>query len=202
MRNSAKRNVGYLVERARHSIKERAFAETWIKWNTPDYTNIDLVQRLFMRKEEGKPPRLILSTRERFIIATVIQWLGTNHGFSFINRVLEFCGYEIIENRNNQKKYYDPFSESRDASVWYNLNNDIFLNSRPLKSKIVHRITKRKHLLRFIKNGFGSKVCIRCGARVLRHPPPTYPPKDINSKECYPPINKNFRVKKIKRLNN
>jgi len=38
-----------------------------------------------------------LSEREQRIIATIIQWLGTNVGFSFLNRCLRRANYTINE---------------------------------------------------------------------------------------------------------
>jgi hypothetical protein len=37
-----------------------------------------------------------LTLREQKIIATIIQWLGTNVGFSFLTECLDKCGYHIV----------------------------------------------------------------------------------------------------------
>jgi len=37
--------------------------------------------------------------RDRTVAATVIQWLGSAVGLSFLREALERCGYEIIQKR-------------------------------------------------------------------------------------------------------
>jgi hypothetical protein len=40
-----------------------------------------------------------ITARERFIVATVIQWLGSNVGFCFLREVLKSCGYDIVKHK-------------------------------------------------------------------------------------------------------
>lgn len=195
MRNSIKKlNVGWLIERARFNIKERAFAEKWIELNRPDYRGVDLVQRLFLRSEEKRPPRAILTARERWLIATVIQWLGTNVGFAFLEDVLKLIGYRLtpIDRPLNRAAYYLPFEDRQESSAWYNLT--AASNGREeIPSRLVRRPPKRKHLLRYFPKGFGKKVCVRCGFVTSGYGGKIEP-------DCKPPIlpAKVTRIKKLK----
>ena len=41
--------------------------------------------------------KLEITYKERFICATIIQWLGSNIGMSFLERVLAREGYKIVK---------------------------------------------------------------------------------------------------------
>ena len=45
-----------------------------------------------------------LTEREQRIIATIVQWLGTNVGFSFIVRCLQKAGYAVTDIREPESK--------------------------------------------------------------------------------------------------
>ncbi|MBE3087156.1 MAG: hypothetical protein IMZ64_13165 [Bacteroidetes bacterium] len=49
-----------------------------------------------------------LTEREQRIIATIIQWLGTNVGFSFLRRCFQRAGYMIKEVPNPSSKPVKP----------------------------------------------------------------------------------------------
>ena len=40
-----------------------------------------------------------INERDRMIVATVIQWLGSNVGFSFLHETLKDFGYIIVEKK-------------------------------------------------------------------------------------------------------
>lgn len=98
------RHVGYRVERCRFGLLERIFCEEWQKECRPARGlnfGFGLLQDLFI-DNGGKPGRLsglrfilIPSQREAYIVATVVQWLGTNVGFSFLLRCLQKAGLTI-----------------------------------------------------------------------------------------------------------
>jgi hypothetical protein len=88
-----------LKEPLRYSLRERAFVETWIEENTRvPWVNYGtalleamLVPREIIDKQkdhffDGTPVHE-LTQREAEIAATVIQWLGTNNGQSFLWKV-------------------------------------------------------------------------------------------------------------------
>lgn len=171
MRNSIKKgiNVGWLIERCRFCIRERAFSEKWMELNKqyPSWRD-DILQQIFNRSSDTfrvQRARLRVTARERFIVATVIQWLGTNVGFAWLQDVLELIGYKIVPNDEERKRYYyHPFQDVRDASAWNNINaknnrNDV----ETIAPRIVKLQTKRKHLIHTFRNGRYLQICIRCG---------------------------------------
>lgn len=81
--------------------KEKVFADHWEEENRRlPYVNYGqgILQDLFM-----KPGSLrhypyathVINCRERMIVATVIQWLGSNCGFGWLIDVLKECGWEL-----------------------------------------------------------------------------------------------------------
>ena len=40
---------------------------------------------------------LVITKRDRLIVATVIQWLGTNVGFCWLRETLKIAGYKITK---------------------------------------------------------------------------------------------------------
>lgn len=96
-------NIGHRVERIKYNDLEKAFHETWLKWNEPrvgvNYGNGTL-QDLFIEKGERPFSRkwiADISNRERWIVATVIQWLGTNVGMAFLHEALGAAGMYIVQ---------------------------------------------------------------------------------------------------------
>lgn len=115
------RNRGLCWERAKSPSLgdelnfEARFQETWDAYNREkpavDFGN-GMAQDLFIVPKQSadcfdgpNQDRSILGNnvlvyelteREHRIIATIIQWLGTNVGFSFLRLCLERCGYEIV----------------------------------------------------------------------------------------------------------
>jgi len=89
------------VKRVLYNPLEMLFARKWAEENRRcKYMNYGygILQDLFMERKglhSFASPVKIISNRERMIVATVIQWLGTNCGFSFLSEVLREYGYEI-----------------------------------------------------------------------------------------------------------
>lgn len=96
---------GWLYERTEHNPREKAFADEWEKENIPTpglNHGFGLLQDLFI---DGRPfdldilgkRRLVhrITKAERFVTATVIQWLGSNCGMSFLEEALKKCGYRV-----------------------------------------------------------------------------------------------------------
>lgn len=94
-------NVGNKYTRTQHNEREKAFYEEWMKWNEPlagVNNGNGILQDLFIKTGPGmfgKEWILEVSHRERMIVATIIQWLGTNVGFSFLQQALARCGYTV-----------------------------------------------------------------------------------------------------------
>lgn len=97
-------NIGIRPERLKHNIREKAFHDHWLKYNKPDgYTNQGLgtLQNLFINSSfDGMNRKQIedINNRDRMIVATVIQWLGSNCGMCFLEEVLDkFHGKIVID---------------------------------------------------------------------------------------------------------
>jgi hypothetical protein len=96
-------NVGYKVERIKESPIEKAFHETWLKWNEPKAgvnSGNGILQDLFIERGLNMWDRkwiAEISPRERWIVATIIQWLGTNVGMSFLHEVFREVNMHIAQ---------------------------------------------------------------------------------------------------------
>ena len=102
-------NKGFRYERINHvnpfdetdTNKEKVFINRWQKENKKRPGNNygrGILQDLFTdRKGVMAVPIFLLKIKpiHRFIAATVIQWLGTNCGFSFLIECLKDCGYTL-----------------------------------------------------------------------------------------------------------
>lgn len=96
-------NIGAFSERVNHNDRELAFQQQWIKENRMERginMGNGILQDLFTfqrQRSNLKDIELEISKRERMIVATVIQWLGTNCGWSFLELSLKKCGYKITK---------------------------------------------------------------------------------------------------------
>ena len=79
--------------------RERAFAIAWRKTNKRiGFLNhgYGTLENLFISHEKWFVKyNIIIKSRDRFIAATIIQWLGTNVGFCWLQEVLKTLGYKI-----------------------------------------------------------------------------------------------------------
>lgn len=99
-----KQNVGINLNRLEHNDREKAFHDQWLKENDPllyiNYGN-GILQDLFLRSERiglGADTCIHkINQRDREIVATVIQWLGSNIGMCFLEESLKRCGYKITQ---------------------------------------------------------------------------------------------------------
>lgn len=94
-KNAGQKNRGYLYERTKTNDLEKSFADKWEE----DNKNYAILQKLFY-----EPGGLgfgftssvhDVSASERYVAATVVQWLGTNCGFAFLQAALRRCGYYV-----------------------------------------------------------------------------------------------------------
>lgn len=198
MRSSTKKglNVGWLIERTRYCIRERAFAEKWIAENKRHQNygkhSDDLIQKLFNRSSEIFPTqraKLRVTARERFIVATVIQWLGTNIGFAWLTEVLDLIGYKIVPKDEERKRYYyHPFKDERDASAWNNIaSKSVVGRLEKLPPHVVRSVPIRRHFLVGYSGEYGQ-ICIRCGFKP--HP---------YDKRCEPECFANFQTTLVRK---
>lgn len=95
-------NRGFKYERTKweRGDLEKAFADHWEDENeVRAWLNQGhgLLQNLFFDGEHFPRCTHVVTPSERYVAATVIQWLGTNCGFAFLQECLRECGYYITE---------------------------------------------------------------------------------------------------------
>lgn len=94
-------NKGYLFKRTEHNPREMAFYEQWQKENEPragmNHGN-GILQDLFIEKDGPFSMKWVIeiNNRDRFIAATVIQWLGSNVGMGFLYEALKRFNASIV----------------------------------------------------------------------------------------------------------
>ena len=74
--------------RRNQNAREKAFFDQWLYEQESS-----LLTNLFQGSGLGD----LVSHREATIAATLIQWLGTNVGFCFLESALKRCGYKIVK---------------------------------------------------------------------------------------------------------
>jgi len=99
-------NVGYRAGRIKSNEREKAFHDQWMEENEPNPVincGHGILQDLFIEGENTFSPASngkfieIITHRDRMIVATIVQWLGSNVGWSFLYSALERCGYTITK---------------------------------------------------------------------------------------------------------
>ncbi len=105
-------NEGYFPDRLEHNEREKAFHDQWKKENATG-AGINhghgILQDLFFKIEGNRiMSKTILleeiNKRDRKIVATVIQWLGSNCGISFLHEALRNCGYRLVYDKELHEK--------------------------------------------------------------------------------------------------
>lgn len=89
------------------NVREDMFGRLWEHENVArrgiSYGYGILQDLMFERRGLGGGPfdnakcRAIIRNREAAIVATVVQWLGTNVGWCFLERALAMCGKRIVD---------------------------------------------------------------------------------------------------------
>ncbi len=100
-----KANIGINTNRLQHNEREQAFHDQWLQENAP-VTGVNnghgILQDLFISRGENMFGRKVIeeiNNRDRMIVATVIQWLGSNIGICFLNEALSRFGAKITETK-------------------------------------------------------------------------------------------------------
>jgi hypothetical protein len=99
---------GYFTSRLEFSKLETAFAERW-KYENSQTAGINYglgrLQDLMITSPfsdicsliKRKTVHHVITPDEARVVATIIQWLGTNVGMSFLDEVFRSCGKRIVE---------------------------------------------------------------------------------------------------------
>lgn len=100
-------NIGYRSERCEHNEAEKVFQEHWQKENIPlSWLNFGygVLQDLFIETKGPFQNKMIveINKRDRMIVATVIQWFGSNCGWCFLEEVFKKLGYRITKIEKNK----------------------------------------------------------------------------------------------------
>lgn len=111
------RDRGAFYERTKYERGglEKAFADHWEDENEARAwlnQGHGLLQNLFF-DHKGCCIHVV-NKQERFVAATVIQWLGTNCGFSFLQEVLRDCGLHITKIPK-----IEPLAEEPPKKRWF-----------------------------------------------------------------------------------
>lgn len=97
-------NEGFRVDRIKDNPREKAFHDVWMHKNYPNpHTNDGqgILQGLFIENKgeifalPGGRVVERINNRDRMIVATIIQWLGSNVGMGFLHEVLHIFGAHI-----------------------------------------------------------------------------------------------------------
>ena len=96
------KNRGWRYSRVEHNPREKAFADAWEKENDTDRNVIygnGILQDLFIQEDDRMNRNCIrrISDADRMVVATIVQWLGSNVGWSFLQGALNDCGFEIVK---------------------------------------------------------------------------------------------------------
>ncbi len=97
--------MGINPSRLKHNEREQAFHDQWQQENAP-VAGINnghgILQDLFINRGESFASRRVveeINNRDRMIVATVIQWLGSNCGMCFLNEALARFNSHIVEKK-------------------------------------------------------------------------------------------------------
>jgi len=98
-----KKNRGLFYDRTKGNLgeREKAFASHWEEENKKNpmlNSGQGILQNKFIIGEPYNYKRILnILPLHRLIVATVIQWLGSNCGFCFLEECLDKCGYRIVK---------------------------------------------------------------------------------------------------------
>lgn len=137
---------GYKFYRTKetHSERERAFYKRWKKENKREsWINFGngVLQDIFA-KTGGNPFsmfnfkgwKLVINKRDQYIVATVIQWLGTNCGWCFLQEVLRDCGYEIVKTKQQRDKEHKEMEKRMEK-----IQSERLEREREFKNSLTHQ---------------------------------------------------------------
>lgn len=126
---------------------EQVFSDAWLVEAAPNHQPIDsvpasmgwrrrgrgLLETLMVQPVDASKPStrgggswantrtaFVITPRDRKIVATIIQWLGTNVGMGFLHEALRRCGL-YIGTRDETRQHHDQWGE---AAYWRSLYDE------------------------------------------------------------------------------
>jgi hypothetical protein len=106
IKQNGKKNIGLYSDRLKFDEqgRETAFSEHWTKENISAAYRYGILQDLFIHSTQPLAPLrdertclIKIQNRDRLIVATIIQWLGSNVGWCWLNEAVNKAGYKIVK---------------------------------------------------------------------------------------------------------
>ncbi len=123
---SKHQNRGNCYDRTQWNSLEKSFADRWEEENQDTCGTAEILEAIMRpdrKNPELLPNRYPPTPRDRFVAATVIQWLGTNIGFCFLNECLAERGYKIVGGQPNRDHFWphatDPLLAEMERAQWH-----------------------------------------------------------------------------------
>lgn len=145
---------GYFEERCNHNPREKAFRDHWLKENDPragvNHGN-GILQDLFIAVDNKSPLFSrryleLIQPRDCAIVATAIQWLGTNVGWCFLEETMKDCGYHIMNRERSDEIHKEMHDLRKQVEVEKMLvrDKDLYIENLQEKVKILDRVMNEK----------------------------------------------------------
>lgn len=102
------------------NLTERAFSEQWEKeheWQNLLQLLVGVPSGPIILGRPGRRYPFVIGPRDRTIVATVIQWLGSNCGMGFLETALKRAGYRL-ERTGEKKDCTDCGKPVELSSMW------------------------------------------------------------------------------------
>lgn len=99
-------NLGYFYDRLKDNPREKAFHDQWL-YENEGTQNSNLLNTIFTKPSVDRFSRseniVNITNNDRRMVATIIQWLGSNVGMGFLRSTLQRCGYDIIQIKSDKE---------------------------------------------------------------------------------------------------
>ena len=98
------KHIGRSIHRFKDNPLEKIYADLWQEYCTRGRT-LD-----YLLAEKINHPNSEVTERDAEVAATVVQWLGSHVGQSFVREALKKFGYEVrkedVKSRSSKKRYF------------------------------------------------------------------------------------------------
>ena len=114
---------GLRPARKKGNFREKVFAEAWKEEHSRAWDQTDFLGLLLSKTQKEKDGITNITQRERVIVATVIQWLGSNVGMGFLHQCMNKIGI-TLENRDDYELLSNGWSKVQN-NRWVLLRDDM-----------------------------------------------------------------------------